>query len=195
MADLLARSVRGGIGDTGGVELPPSLFGSMQRRRGPLLRQRWWLRGHVLAPTRCWLSNRWHWRDKRRFRAWNAVMQPLTVPLADVTAPMSPATRRVAGLVDATGVSRVFDLGYGIGEAVAVAADLAPERILSLVDRLAGFDDDAIRGVPDTRDVHAAVHARNNLVEVCRDVLTAHPKPGRLPMPRTRRRRRHPPFR
>ena len=94
--------------------------------------------------------------------------------------PIEPSTRWAAELFDRLRFSVVLQYGYGMGEAVVVAASLAPNRIGPLVDAMRAFTDDELVGVPGGDDdrLRHAVASRNELMEVVREIVRAHPKPS-----------------
>ena len=131
--------------------------------------------GVVGMHVRVWFGNRWRWRQGRRTRAEIARLSALTVPVRQLTTPMTANLRRVAVLIDAMGVSNVLHFGYGMGEAVVVAASFAPAEIVPRVDRLAGFDDDEIRGAVQSLQGVDAVHQRLQLLSAVYQVVCRHP--------------------
>jgi pimeloyl-ACP methyl ester carboxylesterase len=117
------------------------------------------------------------WRKARRGRVELARLEALTVPLADVDLPMTESVRRAATLFEQLGVSNVVYVGYGMGEAGAVAASIAPDRIEPLADRLDAFSDDQIVGRIDSHSL-LAVTARNDLLDTVSEIAHANPKPA-----------------
>jgi hypothetical protein len=106
----------------------------------------------------------------------------MVVPAAALLLPTSAQTRRVALLLDQMGSSTVVFYGYGMGEAVAVAATIDPGRVEPHIAALDAFTDEEILGHPDV-DPHrmrSAVRFRNDLIEVIRDIVSRHPKPGAI---------------
>jgi hypothetical protein len=95
---------------------------------------------------------------------------------------MTAETRRVALLFDRLSGSTVLVYGYGIGEAVAVAATIGSARVEPLVEALRGFTDEEILGHPDVdpRRLLQAVSRRNDLMGVVREIVSANPKPGAI---------------
>ena len=124
-----------------------------------------------------WCTNRWNWREKRRVRVESARLEALTVPLADLDLPMTESVRRAAMLFEQLGVSTVMFFGYGRGEAVAVAAVIAPDRVEPLAERLAAFSDGEIIG-RIASGLWLAASARNGLLETATEIVRANPKPG-----------------
>jgi hypothetical protein len=136
-----------------------------------------WLMRRVGGSTRAWISNRWHWRDKRRVREETARLQALVVQVEDLQIPMTESVRRAAVVCDALGFSAVLHYGYGMGEAVAVAASMAPTLVEPLANACRDVTDDQLFGRPDT-DFQRAVRCRNDLIDVVRRIVSANPKPG-----------------
>jgi hypothetical protein len=130
--------------------------------------------------VKAWLSNRWNWRGRLRVRAEVERLRAMVVPAASMTALIDPSTRWAAELFDRLPVSVVLQYGYGMGEAVVVAASLAPDRIGPLVDAMREFTDDGLLGVPgrDEHKLRLAVTSRNELMDVVREIVRVHPKPG-----------------
>ena len=96
---------------------------------------------------------------------------------------MTAQTRRVALLFDRTlGGSTVLFYGYGMGEAVAVAATIDPGRVEPLIEAMQAFTDEEILGHPDAEPARMlmAVTSRNDLMNVVRESVTTHPKPGAI---------------
>ena len=95
---------------------------------------------------------------------------------------MTAATKRVALLFDQFGFSSVIFYGYGMGEAVAVAATIDRTRMEPLVEAMQAFTDEEILGHPeaDSRRVQQAVSSRNDLIDVVREIVIANPKPGAI---------------
>ena len=75
--------------------------------------------------------------------------------------------------------------GYGIGEAVAVAATIDSARVEPLVEALQEFTDDEILGHADVdlRRLLQAVSRRNDLIAVVREIVSEDPKPGAITWP------------
>jgi pimeloyl-ACP methyl ester carboxylesterase len=115
----------------------------------------------------------------QRGRIELARLQALTVPLADLDLPMTESVRRSAMLFEQLGFSNVVYFGYGMGEAVAVAASIAPDRVEPLAARLDAFSDDQILGMIDSDPV-LAVRARNVLLDTVSEIVGANPKAGVL---------------
>jgi hypothetical protein len=95
-----------------------------------------------------------------------------------MTTSMEPGTRWAAELFDQLPVSTVLMYGYGMGEAVVVAAERFPQRIAFLVEQMRSFTDDELLGRtgPDSEGIHAAVNARNALVDTVTEIVRDHPK-------------------
>lgn len=100
----------------------------------------------------------------------------LNVPIDELDIDADDNTRRVAELFEQL-PSTVLHLGYGMGESVMVAADIAPERVRPLVDDLAEFRDDEILGRELTERGHRAVQQRHALAMLVREVVELRPKP------------------
>lgn len=95
---------------------------------------------------------------------------------------MTAQTRRVALLFDRLGFSVVVLYGYGMGEAVALAATIDPGRVEPHIAALDAFTDQEILGHPDV-DPHrmqAVIRIRNDLMDVIREIVSSHPKPGAI---------------
>jgi hypothetical protein len=88
--------------------------------------------------------------------------------------------RGFAALFDRLRYSAVLHFGYGMGEALALAATIDPRRIEPLALALCAFTDHEIRGHLDSDQQRTmiAVSTRNDLVGVVRTLVSAHPKPG-----------------
>ena len=95
---------------------------------------------------------------------------------------MTVETKRVALLFDQLGFSSVIFYGYGMGEAVAVAATIDSARVEPLVEAMQAFTDEEILGHPDTdpRRMRQAVSSRNDLLDVVREIVSGNPKPGAI---------------
>jgi hypothetical protein len=95
---------------------------------------------------------------------------------------MTAATKRVALLFDQLGFSTVLFYGYGMGEAVAVAATIDPTHVEPAVEAMKAFTDEEILGHPDVdpRRMRQAVTRRNDLIDVVREIVSANPKPGAI---------------
>ena len=93
---------------------------------------------------------------------------------------MTEATKRLALLFDRLPVSAMLSYGYGMGEAVAVAATIDSARVEPLVEALQGFSDEEILGHPDVdpQRMGQAVMSRNDLIDVVHEIVSANPKPG-----------------
>lgn len=129
------------------------------------------LRGAVST----WFSNRWHWRTRRRNRAEFDRLSGIARRLADVDLPMSAPVARVAHLLERLGFSAVLEYGFGMGEAVAVAAAHEAARVEPLAFALGSYTDSEILGQGGD-NVRAAVAARNELIAVVRDIVIREPK-------------------
>jgi hypothetical protein len=106
----------------------------------------------------------------------------MAVPAALLQCPMTAETRRVTLLFDRLAFSTVLFYGYGMGEAVAVAATIDSGRVEPLVEAMQGFTDEEILGHPevDSRRMRQAVTSRNDLIDVVREIVRANPKPGAI---------------
>jgi hypothetical protein len=106
----------------------------------------------------------------------------MVVPAASLQFAMTAETKRVALLFDRLPVSTVLFYGYGMGEAVAVAATIDSARVEPLVEALKAFADEEILGHPevDPRRMQEAVASRNDLIYVVREIVSANPKPGAI---------------
>ena len=102
--------------------------------------------------------------------AWRALAR--SVDEFDL-AELDPQTRRMAVLVDGLGSSRVLDLGFGMGEALIVATQRDPDRMLPLIRSACEYGDDELRGAGTSPGVSAAVLARNALITAARELLDA----------------------
>lgn len=153
--------------------MPDTLMGSRPKRR---FRDGWLVR-HVGRAMQAWCSNRWNWRNARRGRVELARLEALTILLADVDLPMTDSVRRAATLFEQLGVSNVVYFGYGMGEAVAVAASIAPDRVEPLACRLDAFSDDQIVGRIGSPSL-LAMNARNDLLETVSEIANANAKPA-----------------
>ena len=79
---------------------------------------------------------------------------------------MTVQTRRVALLFDRTlGGSTVLFYGYGMGEAVAVAATIDPGRVEPLIEAMQAFTDDEILGHPDAESRARSAGASDRQLE------------------------------
>jgi hypothetical protein len=141
-----------------------------------------WLGRRVGGPLTAWCANRWHWRRRRQVRAEVDRLRAMVVPAASLQCAMTAATKRVALLFDRLPVSTVLFYGYGMGEAVAVAATIDSSRVEPLTDALQAFTDEEILGHPDVdpRRMRQAVSSRNDLLDLVREIVSAHPKPGAI---------------
>ena len=141
-----------------------------------------WLVRRVGGPVGAWCSNRWHWRRRRQVRAEVDRLQAMVVPAVSLHCAMTVETKRVALLFDQLGFSSVIFYGYGMGEAVAVAATIESARVEPLVETMQAFSDEEILGHPDTdpRRMRQAVSSRNDLLDVVREIVSGNPKPGAI---------------
>ena len=89
---------------------------------------------------------------------------------------VDPAVRRLAEMAEGLGYSLVLHLGYGMGEAVVVAAAREPGRVRPFIDSACRFSDDQLRGADDSPEGHAAVRARNSLLVEVREIISRFPK-------------------
>ena len=96
----------------------------------------------------------------------------MTIPVGDLDIAMTPEVRRIAILADQFSWSNVLQYGYGMGEAIAVAATLDPTTIEALAAKLTCYSDDDIAGLP-TSDTHRLLAA----VVAVHDIIATHPKP------------------
>ena len=96
-----------------------------------------------------------------------------SLPLDQVTIPMSDSTRRIAGVMETLPALVFLHLGFANGEGIAVAAASAQPIIVQLIEELDAFSDDEIRGVMtgDIPRMMPAIELRNRLVETARSVL------------------------
>ncbi len=85
-------------------------------------------------------------------------------------------------LFDRLPVSAVLFYGYGMGEAVAVAATIDSARVEPLIEALQGFSDEEILGRPDVDSLRMrqAVMSRNDLIDVVHEIVSANPKAGAI---------------
>jgi hypothetical protein len=106
----------------------------------------------------------------------------MVVPAASLQCAMTAETKRVALLFDRLPVSTVLFYGYGMGEAVAVAATIDSARVEPLVEAMQAFTDEEILGHTDVdpRRMRQAVTSRNDLIDVVREIVSANPKPGAI---------------
>jgi len=102
----------------------------------------------------------------------------LAIPLDELDIDVDPPVRRMAELAEGLGYSSVLHLGYGMGEAVVVAAGRAPDRIGPLVELASRFSDEQLRGADSSPQGIAAVRARNALLLEVREIVSAIPKAG-----------------
>ena len=103
----------------------------------------------------------------------------MTIPVGDLDIAMTPEVRRIAILADQFSWSNVLQYGYGMGEAIAVAATLDPTTIEALAAQLTAYSDDDIAGQPIS-DIHRSLTViadRNQLMAAVRDIIATHPKP------------------
>jgi hypothetical protein len=91
---------------------------------------------------------------------------------------LDPQTRRMAVLVEGLGHSRVLDLGFGMGEAIIVAAQRDPARLRPLIPAACEFSDDELRGVGRSARIASALGARHEMVSAARDVVARISKTG-----------------
>jgi hypothetical protein len=125
----------------------------------------------------CWLRNRWHWREKRRVRADVAGWERLAVPLDRLDLDtLDPGTRRMAVLVERLRYSGVLHLGYGMGEAIVVAATNEPDRMRPFIESACQFSDGQFLGADRFPEGVAAVAARNALLLEVRQIVSRYPK-------------------
>jgi hypothetical protein len=132
----------------------------------------------IRGPVTTWLSNRWNWRNRRRVRVEVGLLEAMVVPVASMPGEIEPSIRWAAELFDRLPFSVVLQYGYGMGEAVVIAASMAPDRIVLLVDAMREFTDEELLGIPGRVDdkLRSAVTSRNDLMSVVRDIIRAHPK-------------------
>ena len=104
--------------------------------------------------------------------AWRALAR--SVDEFDL-AELDPQTRRMAVLVDGLGSSRVLDLGFGMGEALIVATQRDPDRMLPLIRSACEYGDDELRGAGTSQRVAAAVRARNEMINAAREIVARTP--------------------
>lgn len=136
-------------------------------------RVRW---DRLARPVACWFRNRWHWRRKRQVRADTERWKRIAVPLKEMDVNVDPAVRRLAETAEGLGYSFVLHLGYGMGEAVVVAATREPGRVRPFIDAACRFSDDQLRGADTSPEGRAAVKARNALLVEVRKVISGFPK-------------------
>ncbi len=70
-----------------------------------------------------------------------ATLKRIAIPLDQLDVEVDPATRRMAEMAESLGYSDVLQFGYGIGEAVVVAAAQEPDRVRPFVEAALRFSD------------------------------------------------------
>jgi hypothetical protein len=106
----------------------------------------------------------------------------MVVPAASLQIAMTVATKRAALVFDRLPASSVLFYGYGMGEAVAVAATIDPTRVEPFIEAMQTFTDEEILGHPDAdpRRMRHAASSRIALDNVVREIVSANPKPGAI---------------
>jgi hypothetical protein len=132
-----------------------------------------------LHALRSWLDSPW---DRHRHRLPDdevARLRRLTVPMSAINIPMTPDTRRIAGLLERL-PSVVLVYGYGSAEALVFALSIDAERVEPLVAALKSFSDEEISGLPgsDAHRMRVAVACRGDLQDAIREIVSAYPKAG-----------------